>query len=71
MVNSSTFMQCMASYNHQIDVTYVWYHGNVLVEFERVYRLGENRYEVWINPHYKRVCIQRDPLSLKSLLTFM
>lgn len=54
MINSSTLMQCMASYDHRIDVTYVWHHGNVLVEFERVFRLGENRYEVWLNPHYKR-----------------
>jgi len=46
----------MASYNPQIDVTYVWYDGNRLVEFEKTFRLGENRYEIWTNPNYMRVC---------------
>ena len=54
-MNSSTFLHCVASYSPEQDVTYVWYHSDILVEFERVYRLGENKFQIWYNPHYKRV----------------
>lgn len=54
-VNGTNILPCMASYDPQMDVTYVWYMGDMLVEFERIDRLGENRFEVWWNPHFKRV----------------
>ncbi|ELT90327.1 hypothetical protein CAPTEDRAFT_180331 [Capitella teleta] len=38
-VNRTNFLSCMASYNPVLDVTYVWYHGDMLVEFEKVFRL--------------------------------
>ena len=56
-VNKTGFLHCVASYNPQLDVTYTWWHGDILVEFEKVFRLGENRYEVWHNPHYIRVSV--------------
>ncbi len=58
-VNASSFLHCVASYNPELDVTYVWYHGDMLVEFERVYRLGENKFLIWYNPHYKRVSVTK------------
>ena len=54
-VNRTAFLHCVASYDPKLDVTYVWYHGNYLIEFEKVFRLGENRYEVWYHPHFRRV----------------
>ena len=55
VVNKTNFLHCVSSYNPQLDVTYVWYHGDQLIEFEKVYRLGENRFQLWKDPHYKRV----------------
>ena len=57
-VNHSAFIHCYASYNPTLDVTYTWYQGNMMIEFERIFRLDETRYEVWINPHFKRVSAQ-------------
>jgi len=37
-----------------MDVTYVWYQGDMLIEFEKIYRLGELRYQVWTHPHFRR-----------------
>ncbi len=54
-LNRTTFVHCMASYNPLLDVTYVWYDGDRVVEFEKIFRLGENRYQLWQNPHYMRV----------------
>ena len=54
-VNKTHFVHCVASYEPQLDVTYYWYHSGRLIDFEIIYRLGENRYEIWRNPHYKRV----------------
>ncbi len=54
-VNRTHFVHCVASYQPQLDVTYTWYHSERLIDFEIIYRLGENRYEIWRDPHYKRV----------------
>lgn len=60
-VNKTHFVHCVASYQHQLDVTYHWYHSEMLIDFEIIYRLGENKYEIWRNPHYKRVGIELWP----------
>lgn len=54
-VNHTQFLHCYASYDPKLDVTYAWYQGEMFIEFERIYRLGENRYQIWYNPHFKRV----------------
>ena len=56
-LNKTTFMGCQASHNPQMDVTYVWYQGDMMIIFIKVFRLGENRYEVWHDPHFKAVRI--------------
>ena len=57
-VNRSHFLQCYASYNPQLDLTYVWYQNDLLIDFELVFRLGENKYEMWYNPNYRRVSLE-------------
>lgn len=54
-VNRTRFFHCIASYDPRLDVTYVWYENNVQIDFELVFRLGEDKYEMWYNPHFKRV----------------
>lgn len=54
-LNKTTFMSCQASHNPQMDVTYVWYQGDMMIIFVKVFRLGENRYEIWNDPHFKAV----------------
>ena len=54
-VNHTRFLHCIASYDSRLDVTYVWYENKVMIDFELVFRLGEDKYEMWYNPHFKRV----------------
>lgn len=55
VVNKTGFLHCVASFDPKLDLTYTWYQGDMWVEFEKVFRLGENRYQIWRNPHYFRV----------------
>ena len=54
-VNHTKFLHCIASYDPLVDVTYVWYENDVIIDFELVFRLGEEEYYVWYNPHFKLV----------------
>ena len=54
-VNHTRFLHCVASYDPRLHVTYVWYENDVVIDFELVFRLGEDKYEMWYNPHFKRV----------------
>ena len=48
----------MASHNPLLDVTYTWYHGTRMIEFQKYFWIGETQYITWYNPYYKRVNIK-------------
>ncbi|CAD5115430.1 DgyrCDS4405 [Dimorphilus gyrociliatus] len=53
-INKTRFFHCIASHATQLDVTYIWYQGPYMIEFERIYRLGETNFQIWRNPTFKR-----------------